>query len=99
MKFVSSLRRIGNMVKKEFIQTLRDPRMRWLLFGPPLIQMLVFGYAATLDVKNVALSVLDLDNTQESRELVAHFSASRYFHLNGYAARRARRVGRSGGEG
>lgn len=51
MKFVSSLRRIGNMVKKEFIQTLRDPRMRWLLFGPPIIQMLVFGYAATLDVK------------------------------------------------
>jgi len=49
----------------------------------------VFGYAATLDVKNVALSVLDLDNTQESRELVAHFSASRYFHLNEYAARRA----------
>ena len=75
--------------KKEFIQTLRDPRMRWLLFGPPIIQMLVFGYAATLDVKNVALAVLDLDNTQESRELVAHFSASRYFHLNEYAARRA----------
>ena len=89
MKFVSSLRRIGHMVKKEFIQTLRDPHMRWLLFGPPIIQMLVFGYAATLDVKNVALAVLDLDNTQESRELVARFSASRYFHLNQYAARRA----------
>ena len=54
-----------------------------------IIQMLVFGYAATLDVKNVTLTVLDLDNTQESRELVAHFSASRYFHLNDYAARRA----------
>jgi ABC-2 type transport system permease protein len=51
--------------------------------------MLVFGYAATLDVRNVALAVLDLDNTQESRELVAHFSASRYFQLNKYAARRA----------
>jgi ABC-2 type transport system permease protein len=77
------------MVKKEFIQTLRAPQMRWLLFGPPLIQMLVFGYAATLDVKNVTLSVLDMDNTQESRELVAHFSASRYFHLNAYARRSA----------
>ena len=77
MKFISSLRRIGHMVKKEFIQTLRDPHMRWLLFGPPLIQMLVFGYAATLDVRNVELAVLDLDNTQESRELVARFSASR----------------------
>ena len=41
--------------------------------------MLVFGYAATLDVKNVTLSVLDSDNTQESRELISRFSASRYF--------------------
>ena len=89
MNSVASLRRIGHMVKKEFIQTLRDPHVRWLLFGPPLIQMLVFGYAATLDVRNVALTVLDLDNTQESRELVAHFSPSRYFHLSQYAARRA----------
>ena len=48
MKLVSSLRRISRMVRKEFIQTLRAPQMRWLLFGPPLIQMLVFGYAATL---------------------------------------------------
>jgi ABC-2 type transport system permease protein len=50
--------------------------------------MLVFGYAATLDVRNVTLAVLDLDNTQESRELVARFTASRYFHLAQYAARR-----------
>jgi ABC-2 type transport system permease protein len=89
MKLTASLRRIGNMVKKEFIQTLRDPHMRWLLFGPPLVQMLVFGYAATLDVKNVTLSVLDRDNTQESRELVARFSSSRYFHLSDYANRHA----------
>jgi ABC-2 type transport system permease protein len=77
------------MVRKEFIQTLRATHMRWLLFGPPLIQMLVFGYAATLDVKNVKLAVLDQDNTQESRELVAHFTASRYFHLTQYAAQPA----------
>jgi ABC-2 type transport system permease protein len=89
MNFVFALRRIGHMVNKEFIQTLRAPQMRWLLFGPPIIQMLVFGYAATLDVRNVTLSVLDLDNTQESRELVAHFSASRYFHLISYASRAA----------
>ena len=84
----SSFQRVGQMVRKEFIQTLRNPHMRWLLFGPPIIQMLVFGYAATLDVRNVAFSVLDLDNTQESRELVAHFTASRYFHLTSYATHR-----------
>jgi len=89
MNLRSAFRRIGNMVRKEFIQTLRAPHMRWLLFGPPLIQMLVFGYAATLDVKNVTLSVLDQDNTQESRELVAHFTASPYFHLAQYAAQPA----------
>jgi len=89
MNLRSSFRRIGHMVRKEFIQTLRATHMRWLLFGPPLIQMLVFGYAATLDVKNVKLAVLDQDNTQESRELVAHFTASRYFHLTQYAAQPA----------
>jgi ABC-2 type transport system permease protein len=89
MSFLSSLRRIGQVLRKEFIQTLRDPHTRWLLFGPPVIQMLVFGYAATLDVKHVELAVLDLDNTQESREFVSHLSASRYFHLVQHAVRRA----------
>jgi ABC-2 type transport system permease protein len=76
------------MLRKEFIQTLRDPHTRWLLFGPPIIQMLVFGYAATLEVKHVSLAVLDLDNTQESRELISHFSASRYFYIEKQASQR-----------
>jgi ABC-2 type transport system permease protein len=76
------------MLRKEFIQTLRDPHTRWLLFGPPIIQMLVFGYAATLEVKHVSLAVLDLDNSQESRELISHFSASRYFYIEKQASER-----------
>jgi ABC-2 type transport system permease protein len=88
MRFRQSLARIGHMLRKEFVQTLRDPHTRFLLFGPPIIQMLVFGYAATMDVKHVALGVLDLDNTQESRELVSRFSSSRYFDLKKYALRR-----------
>ncbi len=88
MNFLDSLTRIRCMLTKEFIQTLRNPHTRWMLVGPPLIQMLVFGYAATLDVKHVELAVLDLDNTQESRELVARFSASRYFDIKTYATRR-----------
>jgi ABC-2 type transport system permease protein len=88
MNILQSFARVGHMLRKEFIQTLRDPHTRFLLIGPPIIQMLVFGYAATLEVKHVALAVLDLDNTQESRELVSHFSASRYFDLKKYAARR-----------
>jgi ABC-2 type transport system permease protein len=88
MKFLQSFARVGHMLRKEFIQTLRDPHTRFLLIGPPIIQMVVFGYAATLEVKHVGLAVLDLDNTQESRELLFHFSASRYFDLNKYAVRR-----------
>ncbi len=88
MSLIASLMRIGHMLRKEFIQTLRDPRTRWMLIGPPIIQMLVFGYAATLDVKHVELAVLDLDNTQESRELASHFSASRYFDIKTHATQR-----------
>lgn len=88
MSFVASFTRIVQMLRKEFIQTLRDPRMRWMLIGPPIIQMLVFGYAATLDVKHVELAVLDWDNTQESRDLIASFSASPYFDVKRYTTRR-----------
>jgi len=88
MTFTGSMTRVVQMLRKEFIQTLRDPRTRWMLIGPPVIQMLVFGYAATLDVKHVNLAVLDLDNTQESRELISDFSASRYFDIKTYATRR-----------
>ena len=88
MRFLQSLERIRQMLIKEFIQTLRDPHTRWILFGPALIQMMIFGYAATMEIKHVSVAVLDLDNTQESRELIAHFSASRYFTIAKYAARK-----------
>ena len=88
MKFFQSIARIRQMLIKEFIQTLRDPHTRWILFGPALIQMMIFGYAATMEIKHVSVAVLDLDNTQESRELIAHFSASRYFTIAKYAARK-----------
>ena len=89
MRFGQALARIRQMLRKEFIQTLRDPHTRWLLWGPALIQMVIFGYAATLEIRHVPIGVLDLDNTQESRELVSHFSASRYFKIDRYAVERA----------
>jgi len=89
MRFRQAWERVRHMLTKEFIQTLRDPHTRWLLWGPPLIQMVIFGYAATLEIKHVSLAVLDWDNTQESRELVSHFVASRYFEIERYAARPA----------
>ncbi len=87
MRFLQALARIRQIVRKEFIQTLRDPHTRWLLWGPPLIQMVIFGYAATLEIRHVSMAVLDMDNTQESRELVSHFSSSHYFEVEEYALR------------
>jgi ABC-2 type transport system permease protein len=88
MKLGEAFARIGHMLRKELIQTLRDPHTRLVLIAPPIVQMVIFGYAATLEVKHVPLAVLDLDNTQESRDLVSRFSASRYFGIARYASKR-----------
>jgi len=73
--------RLKQMLIKEFIQVFRDKRTRFVLFGPPIIQMLVFGYAATFDIHHVATVVVDLDHSQESRELVSRFTSSPYFDV------------------
>ena len=49
-----ALRRIAALMKKEFLMILKDPRSRFVIIGPPLIQFFVFGYAATYDLKNVS---------------------------------------------
>jgi len=75
------LARLKQMLIKEFIQVFRDKRTRFLLFGPPIIQMLIFGYAATFEIYHVPTVVLDLDHSQESRELLSRFSSSPYFDV------------------
>ncbi|MBP1686996.1 MAG: hypothetical protein H6Q33_3139 [Deltaproteobacteria bacterium] len=76
--------RIKPMLVKEFIQLLRDPKMRGVLFLMPIIQVLVFGYAVTTDVKHVATGVYDLDKSVASRELIARFVKSGYFDIVEY---------------
>lgn len=73
--------RLRQMLLKEFIQVFRDKRARVLLFGPPLIQMIVFGYAATLEIRHIPTVIVDYDNSQVSRDLVSRFEASRYFDI------------------
>jgi ABC-2 type transport system permease protein len=73
--------RLRHMLIKEFIQVFRDKRARFLLFGPPIIQMMVFGYAATLEIKHVPVAIVDYDNSQVSRDLISRFEASRYFDI------------------
>jgi len=73
--------RIREIMMKEFRQTVRDPRMRVFLFVPPMIQLIVFGYAVNLDVENSHLAWLDRDQTPASRELRAAFEGSTYFQI------------------
>jgi ABC-2 type transport system permease protein len=78
------IERIKHMLIKEFIQIFRDPKMKGIIFLMPIIQVLVFGYAVTTDVRNVATAVYDLDNSVESRELVSRFEKSGYFDIVEY---------------
>ena len=73
--------RILVILRKEFIQVLREPRMRGLLFIPPLLQLIIFGYAVTLDVDNAKIAWMDNDNTPASRALLARFQGSGRFQV------------------
>jgi ABC-2 type transport system permease protein len=73
--------RIKSLVIKEFLQLRRDTWARFRLTVPVLAQMIIFGYAATFEVFNVSTAVLDLDHTQESRELISRFSFSGRFNI------------------
>lgn len=75
------LTRIRQLLIKEFLQILRDPRARFALIVPPIVQMLIFGYAASFEVRHVTTAILDLDHSQESRELVSRFTSSGYFEV------------------
>jgi len=75
------LQRLFCMLIKEFLQMLRDPRMRVVIFGMPVIQMAIMAFALNTDVTDIRLAVLDMDKTPASRELISAFTASRYFRI------------------
>jgi ABC-2 type transport system permease protein len=69
------------ILRKEFIQALREPRMRVLLFLPPIMQLIVFGYAVNLDVDHARIAWMDMDRTPESRSLRDRFTGSGRFDV------------------
>lgn len=73
--------RIYRMMIKEFLQMLRDPRMKLLVFVTPVIQLILFGYAATIDIDHIRTALLDRDRSSDSRALTEAFTASNYFRL------------------
>jgi ABC-2 type transport system permease protein len=77
-----TLTRLFALIRKEFIQILRDPRSLAITFVMPLIQLFLLGYAATNDVRNVPLAVLDQDRTPASRDLLAAYRVADYYHID-----------------
>ncbi len=77
-------KRIKCVIIKEFQQVMRDPRLRIIIFISPLIQLIIFGYAANTDIQHVPTAVYDMDNTKESRDVIREFNYSRYFNVKYY---------------
>jgi ABC-2 type transport system permease protein len=77
---MDGLLRILNLTWKELLTLVKDPRSRVSLILPPLMQVLVFGYAATYDLNSVPYVVLDQDRSSASRQLLAGFDGAGAFH-------------------
>jgi ABC-2 type transport system permease protein len=74
--------RVRSLIVKELLALLRDPKARLVLIVPPIVQLLVLSYAATLEVKNVDLAVLNRDAGRYGHELLQRMDGSTTFrHL------------------
>jgi len=78
------LRRIRHILIKEFIQAVRDPRLRIFLFLPPIIQLLMYGYAINFDIQHIHTAVFDESRTPQSRALINRFASNPFFDLDYY---------------
>ncbi|MGA7836650.1 MAG: ABC transporter permease [Ignavibacteriaceae bacterium] len=82
------MRIILNIIIKEFLQLKRDPRLFGIIFVAPVVQLILLGYAANLDVNTVPTAVYNQDHTVTSRRFVEKFEKSGYFaidyHVNNY---------------
>ncbi|MGB8992194.1 MAG: ABC transporter permease [Desulfobaccales bacterium] len=74
-------RRIRHIIIKEFIQVLRDKKLRFFLIVPPLMQLLTYGYVVNFDIKHVAMAVFDESRTMESRQLIDRFASNDWFNV------------------
>jgi ABC-2 type transport system permease protein len=74
--------RISSIIRKEFLQLIRDPRTLALAVVIPIVQLFLLGYAATSDVRNIAMAVWDQSRSPESRDLLDAFRAADYFTMD-----------------
>ncbi len=76
---IDSLLRILSLTRKELLAVLKDPRGRFTILVPPIMQCLIFGYAATFDLADVPYVVLDQDRSAASQQLLADLDGSGVF--------------------
>jgi len=76
-----SLTRLLAIARKEVLQILRDARSLIIVVLMPAVLVLLFGYGVNLDLKGLPVYVLDQDGSQQSQDLLKHFQASEYFHV------------------
>jgi ABC-2 type transport system permease protein len=76
------MKQLYPFIKKEFLHVLRDKRTLIVLFGMPVVQVLLFGFALSTEVKNTKIGVLDQDKSQNSIELVSKIAANQYFDID-----------------
>jgi len=75
------LRHILALALKEFLALLRDPRSRFVLIGPPIFQLIIFGYAASFDLDHVPVAIYNQDTGAAARELVSRIAGSPNFEI------------------
>lgn len=71
--------RLRSLIRKEFIQIVRDPRTLMMMFVLPIVMLFLLGYSATNDVRNVPTAILDQDRSAKARDLINAYRAADYF--------------------
>ena len=76
------MKRFIGFIKKEFYHIFRDKRTLFILFGMPIVQIMLFGFAITTEINNVEIAILDHSKDATTQEIIDKISASKYFRIN-----------------
>ncbi|MCK0159554.1 ABC transporter permease [Allomuricauda sp. F6463D] len=76
------MKRFIGFIKKEYYHIFRDKRSLFILFGMPIAQIMLFGFAITNEINNVDIAILDHSKDADTKEIINKVSASKYFSIN-----------------
>src|SRR5258705_6933976 len=81
---MNSMKQFSAFVRKEFYHIFRDKRTMFILLGMPIMQIIIFGFALTNEVKNSRVAILDNSKDQSTAALTNEIDASQYFNIEEY---------------